>query len=169
MDREPSGPRLRYQFLSSYSSYYLSALFRPPTNVCPEGLPAHAPYLSTLPTVVSPQRVIFSPGRHLSPSHHTEAHLSLHHNPLPPCLPHPHHAYLIPNAVPLKPHKSILTSHSDASEPPFSATTAHGVSPLHSIPYPCRKPQVLASTPPPTPLLPDAYQCTSSVSEFPLP
>ena len=131
-------------------------------------LPSHALSLSHFTTIVSPQRIIFPPGYHMSPSHHTKDHFFLHQTPLPPCLPQPHHAFHIPNAVPLHPMKYLLTWHIDTSDPQFAATTAHDASPLPHSTSPCRKPQVSASTPPTPPLSPAACQCTSPVSMFPL-
>ena len=64
------------------------------------GIPARVPYLSPFPTTVSPQSIILSPGLHLSPSQNTEAHISLHQNPIPPFLPRPLHSFRIPNVAP---------------------------------------------------------------------
>ena len=59
----------------------LSALHQMSTR---GGLTSCAHSISPFPTVVSPRRIIIPPVRHLSPSHHTKAHHSLHHTPLPP-------------------------------------------------------------------------------------
>ena len=118
---------------------------------------------------MSPHRTIRPPLGHLSASQHTEARRSLHQTLLPPYLPQPHHAFHIPNAVPLHPMKYLLTWHIDTSDPQFAATTAHDASPLPHSTSPCRKPQVSASTPPTPPLSPAACQCTSPVSIFLIP
>ena len=110
-------------------------------------LPSHALSLSHFTTIVSPQRIIFPPGYHMSPSHHTKDHFSLHQTPLPPCFPQPHHAFHIPNAAPLLPPKYLLTLHAAASEAPFATTMAHSAYPLPRRPSPCCKSQLLAPTP----------------------
>ena len=101
----------------------------PPPDFRPGGLPAHSHPLYPFPTVMSPRRNICPHGRHLYPYQHTKAHRPLYQIPLPPCLPHPLHAFRIPNAMHLSPSKYILTLHSDASEPPFFATTSHSTTP----------------------------------------
>ena len=155
--------------LHSYYFYYCSALFRTPPNVHPGGIPAHAPSLSSLTTVMYPHRIILPPMSHLSPTQNTKSHLSLHQTLLPPFLPRPHHACRVTNATPLPPPKSLLMSDSASSKPPFSAATDYGASSLCRRPSPCRKPQVLVSAPPTPPLLPAACKFISSVSEFSLP
>ena len=89
------------------------------------GLPAHGPSLSPLLTVLSSHRIIFPPGRHLSPSYHTEVLHSLDHNPLHTHLPRPRHTCPIPNAEPLPPSKYLLTLHSADFETPFDNTMSH--------------------------------------------
>ena len=140
----------------------LTLPFRTDTR-CPPGggLPTHGTSLSPLLTVYSSHRIIFPPGRHLSPSYHTEVLHSLNQNPLPTHLPCPCHTFPIPNDKPFLPPISLLTLHSAASETPFDNTTAHDASPL---------PRSLSTyrnlTPPTPPLPPAACQCTCPVSAF---
>ena len=133
------------------------------------GIPANVPSLYPFLDIMYPHRIIHPPGHHIYLSENTKAHHSLHQTPLTPCLPCPRHAFRIPNDVPLPLPKSLLTLHSSASEMLFAATTAQGTSPLTCSPYICCKTQVLASTPPTTSLSPASFQCTSPVSDFPLP
>ena len=142
--------------------------FPPATRCPPRQLPAPDPSLFPFPTVLFPHKIIFSPGRHLSPSQHTKVLRFLTQTPLPPLLPPPCHACRITNAVPLPPPKYLLTSHSTASDPPFSATTDQGASPLPRRPSPYCKPQVSASTLPTPSLFPDDYQCKTPMSVFPI-
>ena len=83
----------------------------PPPDICPGGLPAHAPSLSPFTTVMSPHRIILPLGHHIYPSQHTKAHLSLNQILLPPCLRRPHHACRIPNTALFPPPKCLLTPH----------------------------------------------------------
>ena len=133
------------------------------------GLTNHTSSISPLSDVLSTHRIILPPGHHLYPSQNNEAHRSLHQIPLPTWPTCPRHACRIINAVPLPPSKSVITSHSAASEPLFATTTAHGASPLPRSPHPCCKYPVLASSPPTPPLSPDACQCAPPVSGFPVP
>ena len=152
-------------YLGYVANCYIAILLYPTPLFSPShpmsargGLPAHAHSLSTFPTVVSPHRIIHPPRRHLSLSQHKESQRSLHQTLLPPCLLRPCHALRITNAAPLPPPKYLLTLHSAASEPLFSATTDHGAYPLPLRPSPCRKFLLLASTPLTPPLLPAACQ-----------
>ena len=160
-DNDTTIPRIFCQFLCKILFLTHSALLRLLPDFFPGGeVPEPALTLSTVPDVVSPQRIIFPPGRHLSPYQHTEVHHSLHRTPTPllPCLPCPLHACRISNASILPPSKSPLTHHSSTSWPLFSANTDPGDSPLPHSMYPCNRPPGLVATSPTPPLLPTACQ-----------
>ena len=146
----------------SYCYLTLFTLFISPPNVCPGGIPAHATYLYNFPAVVSTNKNILPPGGHLYPPQNTEAHISLYQTLLLPCLPRSYHTFRITSTTPLPPLKYVLTLHSAASGPPFSATTDHGASPLPHILPPCHKYPVPASKPPTPPLLPATCKCNAT-------
>ena len=116
--------------------------FCPPPDIRLGGLPAPAPSLSSLSTVLSPHIIICPSGRHLSMSKNNKVIFSLNQILLPPLLPCPRHNFQVTIAAQLPPTKYLLTSHSAASKPLFAVTTAHGASLLPLIPSPYRKPQV---------------------------
>ena len=105
-----------------------SLIFLSLLNVCPGGQPTPALYPSISTLTFSQHRFIRPPGSPLSPSHNTDTLRSL--NQLPPTLPLPLYACHIHVASPLPPPKSLLTYPSAVSEPHFSDTMAHVVSPL---------------------------------------
>ena len=140
--------------------------FHPSPNLRPGGLPAPAPSHPHFSNVFSPHRIICQTGCHLSQSQYTDIIHSLNNIHLPPLLPCPRRTFQINIFAPLSLPKSFRIFPSDASESPFAAATDHCAFPLPSRQSPYRKPQVLASTPPTLPLLPEAYKCTSCVYVF---